>query len=256
MSKEEIYSDQEIAGQKPELDIKSSPYKSYLMTIGWIITVFIMLSVLLVLLMRWIDPPTSSFMVQRSLSAWWNKEENFELYHEWTDYQNISPYIKVAVITSEDQRFPDHWGFDFEAIEEAIEEQKSGVRIRGASTLTQQVAKNLFLWPGQSFLRKGLEAYFTLLIELFWSKNRILEVYLNIAEFGNGVYGVEAACRRYFETSADSLDMSRSALLPTVLPSPKRMNLKNPSTYMRERRDWILQYMFYLGNTEYLKRLE
>lgn len=231
-------------------------YKPYLKFLGWLISGLVVLSILVVLMMRWINPPTSSFMIQRSLTAWWNEEENFELHHEWTDYREISPYIKMAVITSEDQRFPDHWGFDFEAIEEAIEEQQQGVRRRGASTITQQVAKNLFLWPDQSLIRKGLEAYFTLLLEFFWSKKRILEVYLNIAEFGNGVYGVEAACQFYFDTSAANLDMSRSALLPTVLPSPKRMNLQNPSSYMRGRRDWILRYMFYLGNTEYLKRLD
>lgn len=231
-------------------------FKPYLKLLGWLISGLVGLSILMVLMMRWINPPTSSFMIQRSLSAWWNEEENFELHHKWTDYMEISPYIKVAVIASEDQRFPDHWGFDFEAIEEAIEEKQQGVRTRGASTITQQVAKNLFLWPNQSLIRKGFEAYFTLLLELFWSKNRILEVYLNIAEFGNSVYGVEAACQLYFNTSATSLDMSRSALLPTVLPSPKRMNLQNPSSYMTGRRDWILRYMFYLGNTEYLNQLE
>ncbi len=246
---------------KPEINESSKhhvdrlDYKPYLKYLGWLVSGLVMFSILMVLMMRWINPPASSFMIQRSLSTWWNGED-FELYHEWADYQDISPYIKVAVITSEDQRFPDHWGFDFEAIEEAIEEQEQGIRMRGASTITQQVAKNMFLWPGQNLIRKGFEAYFTLLIELFWSKNRILEVYLNIAEFGNGVYGVEAACRQYFETSAANLDMSRSALLATVLPSPKRMNLTNPSSYMLGRRDWILQYMFYLGNTEYLKQLD
>lgn len=249
----------EIQNQLPEQEepTTSEPgFKPYLKAAGWTATGCVLLLVLTIFMLRWINPPTSSFMIQRSFSAWWNEEENFELHNEWVNYDDISPYIKMAVITAEDQRFPDHRGFDLESIEEAISEHQQGKRLRGASTITQQVAKNLFLWPGQSFIRKGLEAGITVLIELFWPKKRILEVYLNIAEFGDGVYGVEAACQQYFGTSAANLDMARCALLATVLPSPKRMNLRNPSSYMRQRRDWILQYMFYLGNKEYLKRLE
>jgi len=145
---------------------------------------------------------------------------------------------------------------DMDAIEQAIDEHQRGESLRGASTITQQTAKNLFLWPGQSFVRKGIEAYFALLMEGLLSKKRILEIYLNIAEFGNGVYGVKAASDIYFNTEPADLDMMQSALMVTALPSPRRYNLADPSPYMIERRNWILQYMFYLGNTDYLKKLE
>ncbi len=217
---------------------------------------FLYISLLAVLLLKWFNPPTSSFMLQRQISAGWNSNEDFTLKYRWADWDDISPYAKVAAITSEDQRFAEHWGLDISAIQEAIEEHQNGESLRGASTITQQVAKNLFLWSGQSFIRKGIEAYFTLVIELFWTKKRILEVYLNIAEFGNGVYGVRAASETFFDTDPANLDMIQSALLVTALPSPRRYNLADPSPYMIERRNWILQYMFYLGNTEYLKRLE
>lgn len=179
-----------------------------------------------------------------------------EIQHRWVEWDHISDYVKMAAITSEDQRFPFHNGFDFEAIREAIEESRSGEDLRGASTITQQVAKNLYLWTGRSFIRKGIEAYFTVLIELFWTKKRILEIYLNIAEFGPGVFGVEAAARTYFGTNAAAMDMMQSALLITALPSPKRYDLGDPSPYMIERRNWILRYMFLLGNRDYLKNLE
>lgn len=217
---------------------------------------FLYVSLLTVLLLRWFNPPTTSFMLQRQISTGWNNNEDFNLKYRWTNWDDISPYVKVAAITSEDQRFAEHWGLDISAIQEAIEEHQKGESLRGASTITQQVAKNLFLWSGQSFIRKGIEAYFALIIELFWSKKRILEVYLNIAEFGNGVYGVYAASETYFDTDPANLNMIQSALMVTALPSPRRYNLADPSPYMIDRRNWILQYMFYLGNTEYLKRLE
>jgi len=213
------------------------------------------LSLLTVLILKWVPPPTSSYMLQRQFHVWQNEEE-LKIQYEWTDWENISPYLKVAAVTSEDQRFAEHWGLDIKAIEEAYDEYQAGESLRGASTITQQVAKNLFLWPGQSFIRKGVEAYFSLLIELFWSKKRILEVYLNIAEFGNGVYGVKAASNTYFNTEPANLDMMQSALMVTALPSPRRYNLADPSSYMISRRNWILQYMLYLGNIEYLKKLE
>lgn len=217
---------------------------------------FIYITFLSVLVLKWIAPPTSSFMIQRNIAAWWNNEESFELHYDWADWEEISPYVKVAAITSEDQRFAEHWGLDLEAIQEAVDEYQKGESLRGASTITQQVAKNLFLWPGQSYFRKGIEAYLSLLIEALWSKKRILEIYLNIVEFGNGVYGVKAASETYFNANAQNLNMIQSALMITALPSPRRYNLANPSPYMIDRRNWILQYMFYLGNTDYLKKLE
>lgn len=241
---------------KPTLNTVEKPYPKAARLLASAFGLFIGLSVLAVLVLKWISPPTSSFMIQRQLQAWWNDEDEFKIRYQWADWKEISPYAKVAAVTSEDQRFAEHWGLDLTAIQEAIEERQDGESLRGASTITQQVAKNLFLWPGQSYLRKGVEAYFSLLIELFWSKKRILEVYLNIAEFGDGVYGVEAASDVYFKTSPKKLNMIQSALMMTALPSPRRYNLADPSPYMIDRRNWILQYMFYLGNADYLKKLE
>ena len=216
----------------------------------------LLISFFSVLLLKWINPPTSAFMIQRQWEVYRNEGQNLEINYEWVSWENISPYVKVAAITSEDQRFAEHWGLDMDAIEKAIDEHQKGESLRGASTITQQTAKNLFLWPGQSFVRKGIEAYLALLMEGLLSKQRILEIYLNIAEFGNGVYGVKAASEIYFDTQPSDLDMIQSALMVTALPSPRRYNLADPSPYMISRRNWILQYMHYLGNTDYLDRLD
>ncbi len=160
------------------------------------------------------------------------------------------------MIASEDQRFAEHFGFDFVQIERALSERDRGESVRGASTITQQTAKNLFLWGGQSWVRKGLEAYFTLLIETCWSKTRILEVYLNIAEFGQGVFGVGAASERYFKQPPARLNRSQSALLAAVLPNPIRLRVAAPSKYVRSRQAWILQQMNALGGEAHLSQLD
>ncbi|HLR26612.1 MAG TPA: monofunctional biosynthetic peptidoglycan transglycosylase [Fodinibius sp.] len=230
----------------------------FLKTAKWALKILaglILLSVLMVLSLRWINPQTSSFMLQRNAAAWWNGEENFELYYRWSDWEEINSSIKVAAIASEDQAFADHWGIDFSSINKALEEYQRGEDLRGASTITQQTAKNLFLWPGQSYIRKGIEAYFALLMEFLWPKERILEVYLNIAEFGDGIYGVQAAGARYFNATPAQLSRSQSALMVTALPAPKRYNLARPSGYMIQRRNWVLRYMNLLGNSAYLDRL-
>lgn len=219
-------------------------------------TSFVAISFFFVLLLRWIPPPTTAFMLQRQVSAWWNTENNFTLHHSWSDWDDISPHIKMAAITSEDQSFAEHWGLDFTSIKKAVSEYEQGQGLRGASTITQQVAKNLFLWPKQSFIRKGIEAYFSLLIELLWPKQRILEVYLNIAEFGNGIYGVQAAAKQFFNTTAAQLTKTQSALMVTALPAPKRYNLARPSSYMFRRSRWVMRYMDLLGNSHYLKKLD
>lgn len=212
------------------------------------------ISVITVLLLRWVSPPTTSFMVQRQLEAWQN-EEDIEIRYQWRSWESISPHLKMAAIASEDQNFANHWGLDLQSIRKAVREYKQGEDLRGASTITQQVAKNLFLWPRASYLRKGVEAYFALLIELCWPKKRILEVYLNIAEFGNGIYGVHAAAKQFFDTQPARISKSNSALMITALPAPRRYNLANPSSYMLERRNWILRYMDLLGNAYYLNKL-
>ncbi len=159
------------------------------------------------------------------------------------------------MIAAEDQKFPQHWGFDFQQIMSAVRENKQRAHVRGASTITQQVAKNMFLWPGRSHLRKGLEAYFTVLLELLWSKQRILEVYLNIAEFAPGVFGASVASARYFDKSAADLDPNEAALLAAVLPNPGRLKLSLPSPYVRGRARWIRQQMVHLGGVSYLDSL-
>jgi monofunctional biosynthetic peptidoglycan transglycosylase len=170
--------------------------------------------------------------------------------------EDISGNAAIAVIASEDQQFPFHTGFDFKSIREAVQSNARGHRTRGASTISQQVAKNLFLWSGGGYFRKGVEAGCTLLIEWLWPKERILEMYLNIAEFGRGTYGVEAASQRFFNRHARKLSREQSALLAAVLPSPRRFRVEAPSRYVLSRRDWILGQMAGLGGTRYLDELE
>jgi monofunctional biosynthetic peptidoglycan transglycosylase len=162
--------------------------------------------------------------------------------------ERIAPAAALAVVAAEDQKFPDHWGFDFDAILDAAESHARGGRLRGASTLTQQVARNLFLWQGRSYLRKGLEAWMTVLLEVAWPKHRILEVYLNIAEMGERTFGVQAASRHYFARPAAAINASQAALLAAVLPNPRRFRVDHPSAYVLERRDRILQQMSLLGD--------
>jgi monofunctional biosynthetic peptidoglycan transglycosylase len=222
---------------------------------AWAAGIWLSGTILVVLALRWIDPPTGSIMVRDRIEARLEGDTRFHFRHEWTDLAQISPQAGLAVIASEDQKFPYHWGFDFEQIQEAIDEREEGGRMRGASTLSQQVAKNLFLWHGQTFVRKGIEAYFTLLIEALWPKQRILEMYLNIAEFGRGVYGVGAASRLYFHTTPARLDRYQAALLAAVLPNPRRLRVDAPSNYVLSRRDWIVDQMESLGGTSYLAEL-
>lgn len=210
----------------------------------------IVLSVLVVALLRWVNPPTSAFMIRASLT-----DPQLAVRYRWVDLEEISPDAAVAVIAAEDQWFPFHAGFDLGSIREAAERNLKRRRVRGASTISQQVAKNLFLWPERSYVRKGLEAYFTVLIELLWPKERILEVYLNVAQFGRGVYGVDAAARRFFRKPASQLDAYESALLAAVLPNPQRLRVDRPSAYVGTRRDWILVQARGLGGPGYLTYL-
>jgi monofunctional biosynthetic peptidoglycan transglycosylase len=203
---------------------------------------------------RWIDPPFTAFMVQSRFGALFSSEP-YAFRHEWRDWDQISKNAALAVIASEDQMFPEHRGFDFKQIDKALEARQRGRRVRGASTISQQVAKNLFLWPGQSWFRKGLEAGITVLIETFWSKRRILEVYLNVAEFGRGTYGVQAASRRFFGKDASHLTRQDAALLAAVLPAPRRFKADAPSRYLRYRQSWIVRQMDALGGTSYLAEL-
>jgi len=206
-----------------------------------------MLSVATVLAFRWLPVPTTAFMILDTEPG---------PSHHWVPWSEISENAALAVIAAEDQKFPLHDGFDFEAIDKALVEAGHGRRQRGASTISQQVSKNLFLWPGKSWLRKGLEVWFTIWIESLWPKRRILEVYLNSIEFGRGVWGIEAASRHYFGKPATRLTRAEAALLAAVLPNPKRLRVANPSTFVRGRQAWILDQMRMLGGARLLQSLD
>jgi monofunctional biosynthetic peptidoglycan transglycosylase len=190
----------------------------------------------LVLLFRYVPPPTTAVMLLQPGAVG-------ELRYIWVDRGAIAWNAARAVMASEDQRFVAHHGIDFVSLDQALADYRNGDSLRGASTITQQVAKNLFLWQGRSFVRKALEAYFAVLLEMCWPKERILEVYLNIAEFGPGVFGVEAAAREFFGSSAAALDADDAALLAAVLPNPVELRAARPSAYVRERQSWILSQM-------------
>ncbi|MDC9595798.1 monofunctional biosynthetic peptidoglycan transglycosylase [Xenorhabdus anantnagensis] len=199
--------------------------------------------------------PFSMVMIERQIGALMLINLSYVSHSSWVDQNQISPYIALAVIAAEDQKFPKHWGFDFDAIESAIAHNKKyQKRIRGASTISQQTTKNLFLWEGRSWVRKGLETGMTAVLELLWSKKRILTVYLNIAEFGSGIFGVEEAAQRYFGKPARRLTISESALLAAVLPNPHRYKVDAPSKYVLQRQQWILRQMQLMGGENYLKQ--
>ncbi len=222
--------------------------------VGRVVLAVVILTVVPVFLLRWVSPPTSAFMLQKRVAGFISGH-GAPIRYRWVPWETISPSMRLAVVAAEDQKFPHHWGFDVQAIEAAAEQNEARRRPRGASTLTQQVAKNLFLWPGPSYLRKGLEAYFTALLELLWPKRRILEVYLNVAEFGEATYGVGAAAEAFFGTSSARLTGHEAALLAAVLPNPRRLRASNPSTYVLERARWIEAQMQQLGGPTYLRSL-
>ncbi len=211
------------------------------------------LSWLLVLVLRFVPPWTSAVMLERQLGAWIHGEKDFQLHQHWVPWKQVSKWVPLAMVAGEDQKFPYHHGFDFDSIHDAMDAADDGKRLRGASTISQQVAKNLFLWNGRSFVRKGLEAWFTVLIELSWPKQRILEVYVNIAELGHGIYGVGAASEAYFHTLPAQLGPAQAARLAAVLPSPRRLHADRPSAYVQRRANWIQQQMNQLGGPGYLE---
>jgi len=232
-----------MAGRKPGLVRRLFRWFSAAL-IAWCL-----LSLLLVLPLRWLPPPTTGFMLQ----AWVENQQRPA--QQWVDFDQISPHMALAVVAAEDQRFPQHRGFDTHEIRRAIDAHREGRRLRGASTISQQTAKNLYLWPGRQMARKVIEAWFTVLIETVWGKQRILEVYLNVVQFGEGIYGVEAASRHYFNKSAAELTAAEAALLAAVLPAPTRFRADAPSAHLRERQLWIQQQMRQLGGPAYLSNL-
>lgn len=212
-------------------------------------------SMALTIAFRWLPVPTSSLILQRRLTALVENDKKFNYRHRWVSLKKISPHAPVAAIAAEDQKFPHHYGFDFEAIERAWEYNQRGKKMHGASTISQQLAKNLFLWPQRSFVRKGFEVYFTMLLEGLWPKRRIIEVYLNVVEFGPGIFGIEEASRAYFRKPAARLSSHEAALLAASLPSPLRSNPARPSAYLRQRAAHIQEQMRLLGGPALLKSL-
>ena len=208
-----------------------------------------------VLLLRWMPPFTSAFMLEARIEALLAGEKGYHTDYNWVSLERISPHAAIAVIASEDQTFPFNYGFDFHSIRGAVRAAERGKRLRGASTISQQVARNLFLWPGRSFVRKGIEAYFTVLLQTLWPKERILEVYLNVAQFGRGTYGVEAAARRFYHEPAARLSAGQAALLAAVLPDPVHWHVDRPSRFVAWKQQWILAQMRNLGGAAYLKEV-
>lgn len=206
---------------------------------------FIVLSIIWVVVYRFVPIPGTLLMLSRNIN------DNAPIHYDWQPLENISPHLALAVVSSEDNLFTQHNGFDIDAIKLAQEEAKKGKKLRGASTISQQTAKNVFLWNGRSWVRKGLEAYFTVLIELIWSKERIMEVYLNCIEMGNGIYGASAVAKHHFGTSADKLTKSQCALIAATLPNPRKYNSAKPSKYMLKRQSDILKLMKYIGKVDY-----
>ena len=204
------------------------------------ITLFL-LQLVYLLLLKWVDPPITLTQLGSVFSG-------NGLKRDYVDYKEISPYAKLAVIASEDQLFPDHNGFDFKSIEKAMKHNRKSKSLHGASTLSQQVAKNVFLWQGRSWLRKGLEVYFTFMIELLWSKQRILEVYLNTVEMGKGIFGIQAAAKTYYKKSAKRLTRNEAACIAAALPNPKVYRVNPPSRYISVRCTWIVRHMYNLQN--------
>lgn len=199
-------------------------------------------SILMVLIYKWVPVPFTPLMAIRYFE---NPEENIR--HDWVPMEEIADNLKLAVIASEDQNFPNHNGFDYQAIQKAMEENKKGKRVRGASTISQQTAKNVFLWPQRSWFRKGMEVYFTFWIELLWSKERILEVYLNSIEMGKGIYGAEAAAQAWFGKSAERLTAYEAAAIAAILPNPREYRASPASSYIQRRQGWIVRQMRNLG---------
>lgn len=217
-----------------------------LQSIKWLIVCLIGLSIFLSITLSFVRPHLTPLMVKRIIEQK-SKNERIIFMHRWVPIEQISPYLVQAVVASEDNRFTEHYGIDFGAIEKARDHNKKHRRKRGASTISQQTAKNIFLWPARTYLRKGFEVYFTLMIETFWSKKRIMEVYLNMIEMGPGIYGAEAASRYYFRKPASQLTRSQAALIAAALPNPRKRNPAAPSSYMYTRQLKILSLMHKIG---------
>jgi monofunctional biosynthetic peptidoglycan transglycosylase len=228
---------------------RSSAIRFVVRCVAWALLAALLSSTAVVAALRFVPPPTSAMMLEQPGPLG-------DIEYSWRDRSQIAASAARAVIAAEDQRFIEHHGIDFVSLNRALDDYRSGDHLRGASTITQQVAKNLFLWPGRSLVRKALEAYFAIVIEVCWPKQRILEVYLNVAELGPGLFGVEAAAERYFGTSAHSLSPQQAALLAAVLPNPQELRADRPSPYVRERQAWVLAQMKLLESRGHYRGLD
>ena len=207
-------------------------------------------SILSVIIFKWVPIPFTPLMVTRIIE--FKLEGKDAIYsHKWVPLEDISPNLQKAVIASEDGNFLKHNGFDFEAMQKAFKNNNKGRRLKGGSTISQQTAKNIFLWQGRSYIRKGLEAYFTVLIELIWGKERIMEVYLNSIEMGNGVYGAQEAARHWYSKTATNLTPREAAGIAAILPNPRKFKASNSSSYINRRKDKIMRVMRHVGKIEY-----
>lgn len=209
--------------------------KKFFKIIAYVVLILFVSSIVLTIAYKWINPPLTYLMVKRKL------EKSYPINKEWVSIRKLPAHTYNSAIASEDANFMKHNGFDFKAIEKAKIHNEKSKRKRGASTISQQVAKNVFLWPARSWFRKGLEVYFTALIEFFWSKERIMEVYLNVAEMGKGIYGIQAASKHYFKKDASKLTPQQSALIIASLPSPLKSNPAKPSAYLFKRQAFIMK---------------
>lgn len=231
-----------ISPKKSKLPRRNKLFRVLRNIIIW----FFGISIFWVLTLRFINPPLTFLMLQRGVERKIDGKD-WKVEKEWIDFEDLSDNLKKAAIAGEDVNFLKHSGFDFKAMENAFEKNQSGKRKIGGSTISQQTAKNVFLWPGRSYVRKAFEAYFTALIELLWGKKRILEVYLNVIETGDGIYGAEAASQKYFKKSARSMTKAQAALLVAVLPNPRRWSPANPTSYIYRKQNLILRNMRRLG---------
>jgi monofunctional biosynthetic peptidoglycan transglycosylase len=231
----------------------TSRLKRVLRAAAWLTLGFVIATSLLVAALRFIDPRSGGIVMYRQWQAW-RSNQAFAAKRCWRDLDSMGSAMPLAVIAAEDQRFPEHFGLDLTELSRTLDQQ--GLGGRGASTISQQTAKNLFLWPARSFVRKGFELYFTLQIEWWWNKRRILEVYLNTIEFGTGVFGACAAAQHYFNTDVAQLSVTQAARLAAVLPNPHTMSVKSPSAQQLKRERWIVLHMRKLGGAAFLKQLE
>lgn len=232
-------------------DNSNSTFFQKLKTLLWKAMLwFFGISLFLVILFKWVPVPFTPLMVTRALEQKFAEKE-MTCSHTWVPLEEISTNMQKAVIASEDGTFLSHYGFDFKAMQKAFRNNERGRRLKGGSTISQQTAKNVFLWQGRSYLRKGLEAYFTVLIEIVWGKERIMEVYLNSIEMGEGVYGVEAASEYWYKTKADNLTKMEAAGIAAILPNPRKYKASNSSAYIQKRKGKIVKTMRQIGKIEY-----